>query len=149
MLRASRKKSNKFPTKNKRGRPAHVATKKLKRRVKNLAAVPYTQDEIAEQLGITVKTLRKKYRKQLAVAQPELFNLAIGGLRHGLLEKKPWAICFFLKTKGKDRGWLERAEVTGKDGKDLFAGLDLSKLSEDKFKQLKDILKDAGVQIKE
>lgn len=31
-----------------------------------------------------------------------------------------WAVCFALKTKGKDRGYVERQEVTGKDGVDLF-----------------------------
>ena len=27
------------------------------------------------------------------------------------------AIIFFLKTQGKNRGWVERVESTGKDGK--------------------------------
>lgn len=27
-----------------------------------------------------------------------------------------WAVCFLLKTQGKDRGYIERQEVTGKDG---------------------------------
>jgi len=33
------------------------------------------------------------------------------------------AIIFYLKTKGKCRGYIERSELTGKDGKDLFAGM--------------------------
>lgn len=32
------------------------------------------------------------------------------------------AIIFHLKTKGKNRGFVDRSEVTGKDGKDLNTG---------------------------
>ena len=31
-------------------------------------------------------------------------------------------VCFALKTVGKTRGYIERSEVTGRDGKDLAAG---------------------------
>ena len=38
----------------------------------------------------------------------------------GLIKKgQPSAIIFFLKCLGKDRGYVERVENTGKDGKDL------------------------------
>ena len=30
-----------------------------------------------------------------------------------------WAVCFFLKTMGKKRGYVERQEVTGAEGGDL------------------------------
>lgn len=30
-----------------------------------------------------------------------------------------WAVCFLLRTKGKHRGYVERQEVTGPDGKDI------------------------------
>ena len=30
-----------------------------------------------------------------------------------------WAVCFTLKTQGKERGYSERQELTGKDGADL------------------------------
>lgn len=32
------------------------------------------------------------------------------------LEGEAWAVCFFLKTQGKHRGYVERQEVTGKEG---------------------------------
>ncbi len=31
-----------------------------------------------------------------------------------------WAICFFLKTQAKDRGYIERSEVTGAEGAPLL-----------------------------
>jgi hypothetical protein len=31
-------------------------------------------------------------------------------------EGEAWAVCFYLKTQGKSRGYVERSEVTGKDG---------------------------------
>lgn len=30
-----------------------------------------------------------------------------------------WAICFYLKTQGKDRGYVERHELTGRDGENI------------------------------
>lgn len=35
-------------------------------------------------------------------------------------DENPTAILFYLKTKGKNRGYVERSELTGKDGKDLM-----------------------------
>ena len=35
------------------------------------------------------------------------------------LEGEAWAVCFFLKTQAKHRGYVERAEVTGKDGEKI------------------------------
>jgi hypothetical protein len=32
------------------------------------------------------------------------------------LAGEAWAVCFFLKTQAKDRGYTERQELTGKDG---------------------------------
>ena len=33
------------------------------------------------------------------------------------------AIIFFLKTRGKSRGYIERQEITGKDGSDLYGNM--------------------------
>lgn len=44
----------------------------------------------------------------LDLVERSLVGAAIGG--------EAWAVCFYLKTQGKDRGYSERHEVTGKDG---------------------------------
>src|SRR5271166_3797306 len=41
---------------------------------------------------------------------------AESSLHRALLAGEAWAVCFFLKTRAKDRGYIERQEVTGKDG---------------------------------
>jgi hypothetical protein len=41
-------------------------------------------------------------------AESALYRAVIGG--------EAWAVCFFLKTQGKARGYIERSEVTGMDG---------------------------------
>ncbi len=37
-------------------------------------------------------------------------------LDRAVLEAQGWAVCFILKTLGKSRGYVERHEITGKDG---------------------------------
>jgi hypothetical protein len=37
-------------------------------------------------------------------------------LYQAIINGEPWAVAFYLKTKGKTRGYVERSEVTGADG---------------------------------
>ncbi len=43
-------------------------------------------------------------------AESELYNRAVN------VKERDTCLIFFLKTKGKDRGYTERTEITGKDG---------------------------------
>ena len=54
-------------------------------------------------------------------------------------------IIFYAKTQMKDRGYTERSEITGRDGKDLIRGseIDLSKLSPEQ----RDVLLSIGLDI--
>lgn len=40
------------------------------------------------------------------------------------LDGEAWAVCFFLKTQGKHRGYVERQEITGEDGDDIRVHID-------------------------
>jgi hypothetical protein len=118
-----------------KGRPFHVPTDKQREDVVALAQVGYDQNRIAAYIGITGTTLRRAYRAELDFAAMDLLKLARKGLKHGLDNNEQWAVQFTLRTKGKNYGWLERHEITGKDGKPL---VDLSRLNE---KQLSDLAK--------
>jgi hypothetical protein len=52
----------------------------------------------------------------LDAEREEIVDYAEMGLRGAVLNKEAWAIAFSLKTLGKSRGYVERQEVTGKDG---------------------------------
>jgi len=46
----------------------------------------------------------------------KLVDIAEASLKRGVLKGEGWAVCFTLKNIGKDRGYVERNEITGKEG---------------------------------
>jgi hypothetical protein len=44
---------------------------------------------------------------------------AESSLYRAILNGEAWAVCFFLKTQAKDRGYVERTEHTGPDGRPI------------------------------
>lgn len=89
----------------------------------------------AEELGccpVTIHNYRKTY--------PQIINPAVENAKQLRLDKSEsklyeatdmghaWAICFHLKTQGKDRGFIERVqnEMSGRDGKAIETRTDLS-----------------------
>lgn len=52
-------------------------------------------------------------------ARQSIVDAAENALFSCVTSKQPWAVCFALKTLGKERGYVERQEMTGKDGEKL------------------------------
>lgn len=53
---------------------------------------------------------------ELAESRETMKDMAESVLYAKVVEGEAWAVCFFLKTQAKERGYVERSEVTGKDG---------------------------------
>lgn len=76
----------------------------------------------ARALGCSTKTIEnytRRYpilREIVLQKRGERLDFAEGMLWKKVQEGEAWAICFFLKTQAKERGYTERHEVTGKDG---------------------------------
>ena len=81
---------------------------------------------VASRLGISrnhVYRLAKKYTSVAAAIKTEREknkDFAEGKLMEGIQSGNMTAIIFYLKTQAKDRGYVERQEVTGRDGEDLI-----------------------------
>ena len=81
----------------------------------NLAAV-------ARKLGVCRQTLYSYIERHpsvkdvVAESRETMLDNAESALYRAVLAGEAWAVCFFLKTQGKRRGYVERQEVTGADG---------------------------------
>lgn len=96
-----------------------------------LAAIEQGQTKLgtAKVLGVSRTTIHSYCKRWATVEKAfqdkraELVDLAEMGFRAALLRQEPWAVTFALRTLGKDEGYSERTEVTGKDGKDLLPAI--------------------------
>lgn len=52
----------------------------------------------------------------------QVLDIAELRLYQAIQDREPWAITFTLKTIGKDRGYVDRQEVTGANGAPLLKG---------------------------
>ena len=80
----------------------------------------------AEKLGCTEETIRNYERRYAAVRQAATkyrgrrVDVAELKLDQAIMNGEQWAVLFTLRTLGKDRGYVERQEVTGKDGEEIL-----------------------------
>jgi hypothetical protein len=75
----------------------------------------------AEALGVSHTTVYNWINRSPDVKEikdwydGQLVDVAELGLRSEVFSQSPWAIKYVLSTKGKDRGYSERTELTGVD----------------------------------
>ena len=76
----------------------------------------------AKRLNCSAETVRNYCRRYPTVAQAmreereAMLDVAELSLFTAIQEREAWAVCFFLKTIGRERGYIERHEVGGEGG---------------------------------
>lgn len=82
---------------------------------------------VANRLGcsrMNVYLLMKKYptvKQAILDEKDEMKDFAEAQLFQNIKDGKETSLIFYLKTQAKDRGYIERQEITGKDGESLLA----------------------------
>jgi hypothetical protein len=104
----------------KAGQPAYVPNQADRATVQNLAALGATHAEICICLGtkgISEKTMRKHFKRELLTSLGEVKALAMSQVIAAMKRGEGWAVCFFLKCRG---GWSETSShrFVDKDGGD-------------------------------
>ena len=81
---------------------------------------------VAKQLGVCRQTLytyierHPSVKDVVAESRETMLDNAESALYRAVLGGEAWAVCFFLKTQGKRRGYVERQEVTGAGGSEVI-----------------------------
>ncbi len=76
----------------------------------------------AEKTGIGYRTVCRyaaeypSVKEAVQDAKESMLDIAEGKLYAAVSKGEAWAICFYLKTQGKQRGYIERQEYTGEGG---------------------------------
>jgi len=106
---------------NKGGRPAFVPTMANRLLVRKLAKLGWSQDDIAEGLGVSDETLRKYFRYELDLGNQEMCSQIEATLYEIATDKDHKAVVgaaqILLKAKGgEEYRETKRTEITGADG---------------------------------
>jgi len=81
--------------------------------------------QAAKKLGVSYQAIQNRFKRnpKLKAKQEEMRDRQLDFTESKLLKlignENLGAICFYLKCQGKHRGWVERQEVTGKDGENI------------------------------
>ena len=137
-MRRSRKKGSKGP-----GRPEAVTPERV---IDALRKARGIQRYAAQALGVhrhTVANVAKRHPEVQEVIEDEiegLIDTAEARLSEAITRGELGAIIFFLKTRAKHRGYIERGELTGLNGRPVVSPVDLTKLSTEELEALEKIM---------
>ena len=98
--------------------------------IKKIHEVKGNLSMVARSFGMSRQTLytyiKSKPTVQAAVdeARETMIDNVESALYSAALNGEAWAVCFFLKTQGKSRGYVERQELTGAGGGALIINWD-------------------------
>lgn len=107
----------------------------------------------AKQLGISQPALSKRISKSAKLkavveeTKEQYLDLAESQLVKAIKDRESWAICFYLKCKGKQRGYVEKQEVdySSSDGsmspkETKITTINLSHLNDDELQSLSTVM---------
>jgi len=83
----------------------------------------------AEKLGCAASTIYERKRGEQAIqavideSREEIVDHAELALRSAVLDRQPWAVALVLRTIGRKRGYVERQEISGPEGKELVVNI--------------------------
>jgi len=99
-------------------------------------AIGIHRTEVARRIDLSPMLL-----EVLAHERESMIDYAESALYKAVSEGHGWAICFLLKCLGKSRGYIERKEITGQDGKALqVQQLSVDQLSPQSLAEIKRVL---------
>jgi hypothetical protein len=79
----------------------------------------------AQKLGVNPRTIynyrdsKPEVREAIQTARGQFVDTCELALEEAVLRGEGWAVCFTLKTLGKDRGYVEKHEIAGADGQPI------------------------------
>ena len=126
---------------NKRGRPAAATIEQIAEALEHSAGI-FTV--AAKMLGCAPNTISnkvrvsKKLRKLVAEIKYKTLDLAEAQLLKKLKEGNMTAIIFYLKTQGKERGYVERVQeqAVGRNGEPVDIDRDLSSFTDAELRKI-------------
>jgi predicted transcriptional regulator len=100
----------------------HFTTEQVIKAIKEKKGIV---SSVADTLGVSRLTVYNYINRHATVQQAlqdereRMIDTAESALYVALSKQEAWAVSLVLKTIGKNRGYVERHEVTGKDGENL------------------------------
>ena len=111
-----------FNQKKKMGKPQKFSAAQM---AKAIARAKGFVSVVARELNVTPQTVRNyinRYemcKQAVNDAREAMTDIAEGKLAQNIVNNDSTSIIFYLKTQAKHRGYIERKELTGKDGEAL------------------------------